>query len=265
MERKRRAPVANVPILLTTALCLTAATAGCGEPADDTPRMRVEVVGERPHDTSAFTEGLEIRGSVLYESTGLSGRSWVRATDTTTGATVARADLDAPLFGEGITDTGNILWQLTYKDGIAIARDPGTLAELRRTTYEGEGWGLCTRDNRVVMSNGTDTLTFRDPETFAPTGTVTLTSHNRTRLNELDCAPDGSVYANAWPTDDILRIDPSTGAVLAIIDASGLLPTDPRPSGVDVLNGIASIPGTDRFLLSGKNWPTTYEVRFVPN
>ncbi|MBL1077650.1 glutaminyl-peptide cyclotransferase [Nocardia sp. 2] len=262
MERNRRAPVATVSIALTTALGLAAATAGCGKP-DDTPRMRVEVVAERPHDTSAFTEGLEFHDGILYESTGLSGRSFIQTT-AADGTPLTRADLPAPLFGEGITNTGTILWQVTYTEGIAIARDPGTLAELRRTGYDGEGWGLCTRNNQVVMSNGTDTLTFRDPDTFAPVRTVTLTSHGDTRLNELDCAPDGSVYANAWPSDTILRIDPESGAVLAVIDASGLLPRGSRPAGADVLNGIAAVPGTDRFLLTGKNWPTSYEVRFVP-
>ncbi|GAB4582955.1 glutaminyl-peptide cyclotransferase [Nocardia sp. IFM 10818] len=263
MERKPCAPVAAAPILLTTALCLAATTAACGT-SDDTPRLRAEVVATHPHDTGAFTEGLEVDGSVLYESTGLTGTSYVRATDLATGAELARADLPVPLFGEGITRAGNLLWQVTYHDGLAIARDPGTLAEIRRASYAGEGWGLCTRDGRIVMSDGSATLTFRDPETFAPTGSVRLTSRTDTRLNELDCAPDGSVYANAWPTETILRIDPDTGDVLDVIDASGLLPSSARTPDTDVLNGIAHLPGTDRFLLTGKNWPTTYEVRFVP-
>ncbi|MFJ4656692.1 glutaminyl-peptide cyclotransferase [Nocardia sp. NPDC088792] len=263
MERKHRAPVATVPLILTAALALASTAAGC-DAADTTPRLRAEVIATRPHDTNAFTEGLEIDGNTLYESTGLSGQSFVRATDLETGAQLARVDLPAPLFGEGITRAGNVLWQLTYKDGIAFARDPRTLAEIRRTTYQGEGWGLCTRDNRVVMSNGSSTLTFRDPQTFAVTGTVALTSHRNTQLNGLDCAPDGSVYANAWPTDDILKIDPRTGDVRAVIDASGLLPESARTPGTDVLNGIASLPGTDHFLLTGKKWPTSYEVRFVP-
>ncbi|WP_330183565.1 glutaminyl-peptide cyclotransferase [Nocardia sp. NBC_01503] len=263
MERKRRAPVAAVKIVLSTAMCLAAAITACDR-ADDTPSLRVEVIATRPHDTQAFTEGLEIDGDTLYESTGLSGQSYIRATTLDGANELARAELSAPMFGEGITAAGELLWQLTYKDGIAIARDPKTLAELRRTTFDGEGWGLCTRGGRVLMSNGTDTLTFRDPKTFAPTGTITLTSHQGSKLNELDCAPDGSVYANAWPTDTILHIDPETGAVLHTIDASALYPRSTRPPGADVLNGIATLPGTDHFLLTGKKWPTTYEVRFTP-
>ncbi|MEC3913517.1 glutaminyl-peptide cyclotransferase [Nocardia sp. CDC160] len=263
MERKRRAPVAAATIMLCAAVALAATATGCTS-RDNTPKLRLEVVATRPHDPGAFTEGLEVDGSVLYESTGLSGHSYIQATDLSSGAELARVDLPAPLFGEGITRVGDLLWQLTYKDGIAIARDPATLTEIRRTRFDGEGWGLCTRGNRVLMSNGGATLTFRDPQTFAVTGTVTLTSHRDARLNELDCAPDGSVYANTWPTDTILRIDPDTGAVLASIDASGLLPRSARTPDTDVLNGIANIPGTDRFLLTGKKWPTSYEVRFVP-
>ncbi|AYF73380.1 glutaminyl-peptide cyclotransferase [Nocardia yunnanensis] len=264
MERKRRAPVAAVTITLAVAVAAAAAVTGCTS-SDNTPKWRVEVIATRPHDPGAFTEGLEADGSVLYESTGLAGHSFVRATDLTTGAELARADLPAPLFGEGITRAGDLLWQLTYKDGIALARDPATLTEIRRTGYDGEGWGLCTRGGRLVMSNGSASLTFRDPLTFAVTGTVALTSHQDAKLNELDCAPDGSVYANLWPTDTILRVNPETGEVLAAIDAAGLLPKKDRTPDTDVLNGIAALPGTDHFLLTGKKWPTSYEVRFVPD
>ncbi|MGV9413011.1 glutaminyl-peptide cyclotransferase [Nocardia sp. NPDC003693] len=263
MERKRHAPVASVPVTVAVAAALAATTTGCSDPGD-TPSLRVEVVSTRPHDTAAFTEGLEVDGTVLYEGTGLSGRSFIRTSELATGKELARVDLPAPLFGEGITRAGNLLWQVTYREEIAIARDPATLAEIKRTTYDGEGWGLCTRDGRIVMSNGSDTLTFRDPVTFEPTGTVTLTSRRGTRINELDCAPDGSIYANDFPTETIVRIDPDSGDILDIIDASGLLPDSERTRDTDVLNGIAHLPGTDRFLLTGKNWPISYEVRFVP-
>lgn len=256
MTRTRRSLAVTVLVSLLFA-------AGCGQDDGDVPRLRAEVVATRPHDPAAFTQGLEVDGSVLYEGTGLPGASSVRATDLVTGAETARAELPAPYFGEGVTRAGATLWQLTWQDRVAIARDPVTLAERARVGFDGEGWGLCTRGDRLVMSDGTGTLTFRDPVTFANTGSIRLTSHRRARLNELDCAADGSVYANSWPTDDILRIDPDTGAVLAVIDASGLLPVTAR-AGTDALNGIAQLPGTDRFLLTGKYWPTMFEVRFVP-
>ncbi|MEU7217704.1 glutaminyl-peptide cyclotransferase [Nocardia iowensis] len=256
MKRNRRSLAIGVLVGLVI-------WSGCGAAEEASPTMNIEVVATRSHDPRAFTQGLEIDGDVLYEGTGLSGASSVRATNLHTGVELARADLPAPYFGEGLTVTEGTLWQLTWQDHVAFARDPVTLAERGRVPYEGEGWGLCTRSGRLVMSDGTDTLTFRDPVTFAPTGSVRLTSHQTARLNELDCAEDGSVYANDWPTNNILRIDPDTGDVLAVIDASPLVPPIPL-MGEDALNGIAQIPGTDRFLLTGKNWPTTFEVRFVP-
>ncbi|NEW50399.1 glutaminyl-peptide cyclotransferase [Nocardia cyriacigeorgica] len=260
METDRRS------LAVAALLCLLTATgcAGADDPAENAPHLVVEVVGTSPHDTQAFTQGLQITDGVLYESTGMPGESGVRATDRATGAELATVQLPQPMFGEGIATAGDTLWQLTWKDGIAFARDTMTLAERGQVSYEGEGWGLCAQAGRLVMSDGSATLTFRDPITFAPAGSVELTGRNSARLNELDCATDGSVYANNWPTDEILRIDPNTGDVLAVIDASGLLSPGER-AGADVLNGITQIPGTDRFLLTGKYWPTMFEVRFVPS
>ncbi len=236
----------------------------CGGPDEAAvQRLRVEVIGSSPHDPRAFTQGLEVVDGVRYESTGMWGVSSARAADQATGTETARVDLPDPLFAEGMTKAGDIVWQLTWKDGIAIARDPVTLAEIRRVEYRGEGWGLCAQDDRLVMSDGTATLTFRDPVTFAETGSVTLTQFRDPRPNELDCAPDGTVYANNYPTDEILRIDPDTGRVTAVIDAAGLLTAEERQR-TDVLNGIAHLPGTDHFLLTGKYWPHLFEVRFVP-
>lgn len=257
MKPRRRTAAATVLVATAVTLCATSC-----DSADDTPRMRVEVVATRPHDRTAFTEGLEIDGPVRYESTGMRGESKITATDRVTGAPIASAALPADSFGEGVTRAGATLWQLTWKNETAFARDPRTLAVRDRVHYEGEGWGLCTRGDRLVMSNGSDTLTFRDPRTFAATGSVRLTSHHDARLNELDCAPDGTIYANVWPTDHILRIDPDSGAVLADIDAGGLLPPTEQVHAEE-LNGIAAVPGTDHFLITGKYWPTLFEVRFV--
>jgi glutamine cyclotransferase len=256
MKRNRRALAIGVLVGLLVA-------GGCGPADESTPTMNIEVLGTRPHDPKAFTQGLEIDGDILYEGTGLTGASSVRASRLATGAELARTELPAPYFGEGITLAGTTLWQLTWHDGVAIARDPATLAERGRVSYDGEGWGLCAGAGRLIMSDGTDRLTFRDPETFAPTGSIELTSHNGARLNELECAADGSVYANDWPTDTILRIDPDSGGVLGTADAAGLLPATERAEA-DALNGIAQLPGTDRFLITGKNWPTMFEVRFAP-
>lgn len=257
------------PVVL--ALLLTAALSGCAATPAATAssvaasQLRVQVVSTLPHDVTSFTEGLELDGDTLYESTGLSGQSSLREGPPGAEPTV-RAALPAPLFGEGITVVGSTIWQLTWQNGFAIQRDKKSLAELKEVPFAGEGWGLCdqTDQNRLVMSNGSDTLTFRDPSTFAPTTAVTVHDGTRTydQLNELECVGD-TVYANVWQTDTILRIDPANGEVTGSIDASGLL-TAEEASQADVLNGIAAIPGTDEFLITGKLWPKMFRVKFVP-
>lgn len=227
--------------------------------------LRVEVLQTLPHDPKAFTEGLEMSGGTLYESTGLPAQSSVRA-GTPGKAPKVRATLPAPLFGEGITLLGQTLWQLTWRDRIALERDAKTLAEVRRVPYPDDGWGMCLQRarRRLVTSDGSARLTFRDPHTLARTGDVVVTDrgHPVSKLNELECA-GAAVYANVLFTDRIVRIDPASGAVTASIDASGLIRGDELAPGA-TLNGIAAIPGTDQFLITGKFWPTMFRVTFVP-
>ncbi|MDQ3764209.1 MAG: glutaminyl-peptide cyclotransferase [Actinomycetota bacterium] len=247
----------------------TAGLGGCATEHSAAEQLRVQVLATLAHDPTMYTQGLEIRDGVLYESSGLVGQSRVRATAlSSTGmlrGMLREATLPAPLFGEGLTVTGDRLWQLTWTNGMAIERDPATLAERRRVTYQGEGWGLCHDGQRLVMSNGSDRLTFRDPLTFAPLGQVEIRLDGEPvrQLNELECA-GGVVWANVFQTERILRINPSTGAVTGVVDASGLLSTWPQSTGA-VLNGIAAIPGTDEFLITGKHWPSLFRVRFIPS
>ena len=160
---------------------------------------------------------------------------------------------------------GRTLWQLTWRNRTAIERDAKTLAELRRVPYPDDGWGVCLQRarRRLVTSDGSSRLTFRDPGTLAKTGEVAVTEEGRpvTELNELECV-GGAVYANALFTNRIVRIDPATGAVTASIDASGLLRDDELVPG-STLNGIAAIPETDQFLVTGKLWPRMFRVVFV--
>nr|WP_218888476.1 glutaminyl-peptide cyclotransferase [Saccharopolyspora hordei] len=232
--------------------------------AGSLPHLRPEVIRVLPHDRSSFTQGLEVSDGTLYEGTGLRGESLLRATDLATGQVRREVRLPGDLFGEGITVTGDRIWQLTWQEGVALERDRETLAELRRVEYSGEGWGLCFDGTRLVMSDGSDRLTFRDPATFAPTGSVEVRAEGSPveELNELECV-DGQVWANVWRSDQIVRIDPASGQVTAVVDASGLLSPQQR-AGTDVLNGIAAVPGTDEFLLTGKLWPAVFRVRFVP-
>ncbi|MFD9969172.1 glutaminyl-peptide cyclotransferase [Streptomyces sp. NPDC059015] len=236
-----------------------------GRAAAPVERLRVEVVETLPHDPAAFTQGLEMARGALYESTGVSGRSTI-GWGPPGAAPTRRARLPAPLFGEGITVVGRTLWQLTWRDGVAIERDATTLAELRRVPYEDEGWGVChqPQHGRLVTSDGSARLVFRDPGTLRKKGSLVVTLDGRRvdRLNELECVGD-LVYANVWPTDRIVRIDAGTGRVTGEISANGLIGTAERRRA-DVLNGIAAVPGTDQFLLTGKWWPKMFRVRFVP-
>ncbi|OZM70647.1 glutaminyl-peptide cyclotransferase [Amycolatopsis antarctica] len=262
------------PVTTFTSAFLAAATlTGCtSAPAQPPPgsapeeRLRTEVVEVLAHDPAAFTQGLELVDGVLYEGTGLVGSSSIRSGPPGLPPTT-RVPLDAGLFGEGITVAGPTLWQLTWTDGFAIRRDAATLAERERVPFDGEGWGLCHQDgrDRLVMSDGSGTLTFRDPRTFAPTGTLEVRSAAGPvdELNELECVGE-EVYANVWQTDTVLRIDSATGAVTARIDASGLL-SEAEQAQADVLNGIAAVAGTDQFLLTGKLWPKMFRTRLVPS
>ncbi|MFD4180487.1 glutaminyl-peptide cyclotransferase [Rhodococcus sp. NPDC058514] len=265
MTGRRLPQIAAAVAALMLAGCANAATnSDANSDSDRVEHLRVEVVGERPHDRGAFTQGLEVSDGELLEGTGLAGRSDLRAASLATGVERLRVPLPDDLFGEGITVAGDTVWQITWRDGVAIARDRDTLAERSRAGYEGEGWGLCAQSDRLVMSDGSNTLTFRDPGTFEPRGTVAVTLDGQPldRLNELECVGDTEVYANVWQTQQIVRIDPDSGRVTAVIDASGLL-TDEESRSVDVLNGIAEVPGTDRFLITGKYYPRLFEVRFV--
>lgn len=260
--------------LLATVLLVagcSAASTGTAPTANPSGDLRVDVLQEIPHDPKAFTQGLELVDGVLYEGTGLEGESSIRTVDPKTGDVRQKTDLPADMFGEGITVAGDSIWQITWQDGVAIRRDKNTLAELERVSYEGEGWGLChdRGADRLIMSDGTDHLTFRDVSTFAADGGVDVRSANGepvARINELECVPDQDgrvqVWANIWQTDEIVRIDPGSGRVTATVDLSGLLPEEER-AGADVLNGIAHIPGTNEFLVTGKLWPTMFRVRFV--
>lgn len=251
------------------ALAGVALVVGCGSDDDtrDWPEgaLRPTVIDTFPHDPTRFTQGLEIADEVLYEGTGMPGESRLVATALTgerPGAELRAVDLPAPIFGEGITVVGPRIWQLTWTDGFAIERDRETLRELRRVNYDGEGWGLCLDGGRLVMSNGSGRLTFRDPDTFEPTGgvDVELDGKGVEGLNELECV-DGQVWANVFDTDVIVRIDPADGRVTAVVDAGGLL-SPAEQSGASILNGIAAIPGSDEFLITGKYWPTVFRVRF---
>ena len=227
-------------------------------------RLKVQIVSVRLHDPEAFTQGLLLHGGSLYESAGNYGKSSLREVDPKTGAVKRKVAVPAEYFAEGLALVDDRLIQITWKEEKALIYDRADFKPVGELRYDGEGWGLCWDGARIVMSDGSDRLTFRDPKTFATLSTLNVTREGKPvpELNELECV-DGLVYANVWQTDEILRIDPKDGRVTAVIDAAGLLTPEERQKA-DVLNGIAWDPAAKTFLITGKLWPKMFEVRFVP-
>jgi glutamine cyclotransferase len=224
------------------------------------PVITPRVIAVIPHDPAAYSEGLEFDGSVLYEATGEAGKSQLREVDPATGRVIRSVDLPRTYFGEGIAVVGDRIWQLTYRNGVAIEWDKGTFTAIREVPVDVGGWGLCFDGHRLISSDGTDRLSFRDADSFAETGGITVTRDGQPAggLNELDCV-DGEVWAAAWPGDQFVRIDPATGLVNLVLDASSLWKSDKRTLR-QVISGIAHISGQE-FLISGKEWPQSYRVR----
>lgn len=227
-----------------------------------------EIISVIPHSTDAWTQGLVWSEDRLFQSTGTQvGPSRLQELDPQTGEVLREYSLPEPLYGEGLALVDDQLIQLTWQQQVAIYYDIETFAPQAMAPYVGEGWGLCYDGESLYMSNGSNILYQRDPETFEITASyeATLMGIPIVKLNELECVED-DVYANVWYTDRIVRIDKETGEVNAIIDASNLLTSEERaalPSGA-VLNGIAYNPETDTFLITGKLWPSIFEVQLIP-
>jgi glutamine cyclotransferase len=245
------------------AILATATTATPMARAEPISVVQPAVLAVIPHDTAAYTEGLELDGPVLYEGTGMAGQSQMRELDPVNGAVRRAVPTPDNYFGEGITIVGDRIWELTYRDGVAVEWNKRTFTPIREVPFAGEGWGLCHDGSRLISSDGSDRLRFHDTANLAQTGAVTVTRDGQpvTGLNELECV-DGQVWANVWPTDTIVRIDPATGSVNVVVDASGLRSPDVNKTG-QVLSGIAHIDGQE-FLLTGKNWPSMFRVRIDP-
>ena len=225
------------------------------------PVYGYEVVNVYPHDRNAFTQGLLYRDGVLYESTGLNGRSSLRKVELETGKVLQQINIENRYFAEGLTDWGSRLVQLTWNTNVGFVYDLASFKRLQTFSYEGEGWGLARDARRIVMSDGTSTLRFLDPQTLTVIGRVPVTDGNVPvrDLNELEMI-DGQVYANVWTTDRIAMIVPETGRVSGWINLAGLMPRA-SVSGDAVLNGIAYDVQRKRLFVTGKLWPSLFEIR----
>lgn len=224
------------------------------------PRVVPRIVRRLPHDTRAFTQGLAWHHGVLYESTGGDTTSSVRAIDPANGDVLRLVPVQGD-FAEGIAVLGEHLYQLAFISGHGRVYKLPTLERAGRRHYEGEGWGLAaTPDGQLLASDGTSLLRKFD-ESFAVVGHLAVRSHGLPVrwLNDLECVGD-RVYANIYAASDLAEIDARSGRVLRFIDC-GTLVAEVAPSlGYDVLNGITFNPAAGTFYLTGKHWPTLFEV-----
>jgi glutamine cyclotransferase len=219
------------------------------------------IVAVFPHDPGAFTQGLAIDAGRLYEGTGQYGASSVRRVDLASGRPEEQRALGPSYFGEGIAILDGLLYQLTWKNGVAVVFDLDTFEVVRSMPYSGEGWGLTHDGRELIMSDGSATIRFRDPQTFAVTREIEVRDNGVPvpMLNELEYI-DGEIWANIWYDDRIVRIAPADGAVLGYVDLANLYPRSARSSEA-VLNGIAYDAAAKRLFVTGKNWPQLYEIR----
>lgn len=224
-----------------------------------------EVIATYPHDADAWTQGLVIDDGVLFEGTGRWGEANVREVALETGTILRSVPLDSQYYGEGITVLGDRIFQLTWQEGTGFVYDRNTFEQLQTFTYPTEGWGITNDGQRLIVSDGTSTLYFWDPETLTEIGRLQVSDPNGpvNRLNELEYI-DGEIWANIWLEDRIARISPETGEVLGWIDMTGLLDTSNLEQPADVLNGIAFDQATGRLFVTGKLWPSLFEIKVIP-
>jgi glutaminyl-peptide cyclotransferase len=222
-----------------------------------------QIIHVYPHDPDAFTQGLVYVDGHLYESSGRNGKSSIRMVDLETGQVLQRYELAANYFGEGLTNWGSDLVQLTWKSNTGFVYDRFSFVEKRTFRYKGEGWGLTHDDKRLILSDGTPSLRFLDPQSLAVTRRVRVIDekgHPVSNINELEYI-HGEIYANIWGTDQIVRISPRTGKVLGRLDLTGLMDKSQLTDPNAVLNGIAYDSKEDRIFVTGKLWPKLFEIK----
>jgi glutamine cyclotransferase len=225
---------------------------------------KYNIVNTYPHDRNAFTQGLVYENNILYEGTGLRGHSTLRKVDIETGNILLIHELPSQFFGEGITIYGNKIIQLTWKSNVGFVYDKSNFNLLKEFNYSTEGWGITHNGMNLIISDGTSTLYFLDPDSFEEIERIEVFDNNGpvSRLNELEYV-QGEIYANVWKTDNIARIDPHTGQVVGWIELNGLLNSKNFDEPVDVLNGIAYDAEKDRLFVTGKLWPKIFEIELI--
>ena len=236
---------------------------------DRVERFTYQVVNTFPHDSGAYCQGLAYDDGVLFEGTGHYGESAVRRVELETGVVLKQQPLSRRYFGEGIAIWGNRLIQLTWKGRRGFVYDKESLEPVEPPqrssfTYSGQGWGLTHDGRHLIMSDGTSTLRFLDPETYRVVRRITVRMSGRriVNLNELEFV-EGQIFANVWQRNYLLRISPQDGTVNGLVDLSGILPGFPDRERDRVLNGIAYDARSGRLFVTGKYWPKLFEIRLI--
>lgn len=231
---------------------------------DQTPRYGYTVVNRFPHDINAFTQGLVYHQGYLYEGTGKNGQSALSKIDLESGEVLQSERLSQRYFGEGIEVVADKIYQLTWRSHMVFVYDKNSFEQIGSHYNANEGWGLAFDGEQLILSDGSDRLTFHDPETFAPLGNVqvTLNGNPISQLNELEYI-NGEVWANVWQTDFIVRIDPDTGNVNSWIDLTGLAAQTQVGGNEAVLNGIAWDAEDERLFVTGKYWAHLFEIELT--
>lgn len=233
--------------------------------SDVVPKInRYRVINSYPHDKHAFTQGLFYDNGSLYESTGQETESSLREVEIATGKVLRQLNLESSLFGEGITLYKDRIFQVTWRSKVGFIYEKETFRQINKIYYPTEGWGLTTVGDKIVMSDGTNILYFYEPELFTVTSKIEVYDNEKKvdSLNELEYI-DGEIWANIWMKDQIARIDPSSGKVIAYIDLQGLLPQNERSSDTEVLNGIAYDKEGGKIFVTGKRWPKLFEIKIT--
>ncbi len=257
------------------ASCGGSAAQGRGTAANDTQTLQAAIMAEPaeydyrvvrayPHSTEAYTQGLYWADGVLWEGTGLEGRSLIQSIDLATGRSDVKVRLPRSEFGEGIARVGDEVFQLTWHSNTAHVYDAATFEKIRDHRYTGEGWGLTTDGSKLYMSDGSATIRVLDPATFRRERAITVTLQGEILefINELEWI-EGKIWANVYTFNQIVIIDPTTGIVEGLVDMRGLLADEKRTPKTDVLNGIAWDKTTGRIWVTGKNWPEIYEIEIT--
>ncbi|MCH7824601.1 MAG: glutaminyl-peptide cyclotransferase [Acidobacteria bacterium] len=250
--------------LVATLVAPTCEVAPTGRETAPGLQLGYEIVGEYPHDYRAFTQGLFWHAGYLYEGTGQRGESQLRKVDIKTGEVTQQVSLDNTIFGEGIALLDGRIFQLSWLAKRGFIYDVDSFELLGEFHYDTQGWGLTTDGRHLIMSDGSEHLSFLDADTLQVVRTLRVYEDGRgvRNLNELEYI-DGLLYANVWHSDDILRIDPDSGEVVDRIDFSGLM-ADRRPADSEaVLNGIAYNSNNGHLYVTGKRWPKLFEIRLV--